>query len=90
MGKDERWGSPTLLACLAVSRYDRPPSLGAHVTLETPICYPPKGTDELLAEVKELAAGGAYGSIMGRNAFQRPRTEAIKLLQDVMQIFRAA
>ena len=38
MGKDERWGSPTLLACLAVSRYDRPPSLGAHVTLETPIC----------------------------------------------------
>lgn len=38
MGKDERWGSPTLLACLAVSRYDRPPSPGAHVTLKTPIC----------------------------------------------------
>ena len=49
-----------------------------------------KGTDDLLAEVKELAAGGAFGSIMGRNAFQRPRAEAVKLLKDVMEIFRAA
>ena len=48
-----------------------------------------KGTDELLAEVRELAAGGAFGSIMGRNAFQRPRAEALKLLKDVMEIFRA-
>jgi len=47
-----------------------------------------KGTDELLAEVKELAAGGAFGSIMGRNAFQRPQAEAVKLLQDVMDIFK--
>lgn len=49
-----------------------------------------KGTDEVLAEVKEIAAGGAFGSIMGRNAFQRPRAEAIKLLQDVMDIFKNA
>lgn len=47
-----------------------------------------KGTDELLAEVRELAAGGAFGSIMGRNAFQRPKAEAVKLLQDVMDIFK--
>jgi class I fructose-bisphosphate aldolase len=47
-----------------------------------------KGTDELLAEVRELAAGGAFGSIMGRNAFQRPKAEAVKLLKDVMEIFR--
>lgn len=46
-----------------------------------------KGTDEILAEVKQLAQGGAFGSIMGRNAFQRPRKEAIKLLHDVMDIF---
>ena len=32
-----------------------------------------KGTDALLEEVRELAAGGAFGSIMGRNAFQRPQ-----------------
>ena len=46
-----------------------------------------KGTDDLLNEVAELAKGGAFGSIMGRNAFQRPKKEAIKLLQDVMDTF---
>ncbi|MCB0394142.1 MAG: class I fructose-bisphosphate aldolase, partial [Bdellovibrionales bacterium] len=46
-----------------------------------------KGTDELLNEVKELAKGGAFGSIMGRNAFQREKKEAIKLLHDVMDIY---
>jgi len=49
-----------------------------------------KGTEELLEEVKGLAAGGAFGSIMGRNAFQRPRAEAIKLLHSVMQSYKAA
>ncbi|MGZ3449112.1 MAG: class I fructose-bisphosphate aldolase [Polyangiales bacterium] len=47
-----------------------------------------KGTDEVLAEVRELAKGGAFGSIMGRNCFQRPRPEALKLLADVMAIFK--
>jgi len=46
-----------------------------------------KGTDELLKEVSEIAQGGGFGSIMGRNAFQRPKKEAIKLLQDVMDTF---
>ncbi|MFO0679036.1 MAG: class I fructose-bisphosphate aldolase [Polyangiaceae bacterium] len=49
-----------------------------------------KDTDSLLAEVKELAAGGAFGSIMGRNAFQRPKAEALKLLADVQKIFKDA
>jgi fructose-bisphosphate aldolase, class I len=49
-----------------------------------------KGTDELLEEVRGMAAGGSFGSIMGRNAFQRPRAEALKLLADVMEIFRKA
>ncbi len=49
-----------------------------------------KGTDAVLADVKELAAGGAFGSIMGRNAFQRPRGEALKLLADVMAIYKSA
>ncbi len=49
-----------------------------------------KGTDAILAEVKELAAGGSFGSIMGRNSFQRPRAEAIQLLHAVMDIYRAA
>ncbi len=49
-----------------------------------------KDTPAVLEEVKGLADGGAFGSIMGRNAFQRPRPEAVKLLQDVMAIFKAA
>jgi len=47
-----------------------------------------KDTPALLDEIRELAKGGAFGSIMGRNAFQRPRAEAVKLLQDVQEIFR--
>ena len=46
-----------------------------------------KGTDEVLQEVKDLAQGGAFGSIMGRNAFQRPKKEAIELLHAVMDIY---
>ncbi len=46
-----------------------------------------KGTDEILGEVTQLAQGGAFGSIMGRNAFQRPKTEAIQLLNKVQDAF---
>ena len=49
-----------------------------------------KGTDAVLEEVKEIAAGGGFGSIMGRNAFQRPKAEAIKLLRAVMDVYKAA
>ncbi len=49
-----------------------------------------KGNDEILAEVKGIAEGGGFGSIMGRNAFQRPRAQAIKLLHDVMEVYRKA
>jgi len=47
-----------------------------------------KGTPELLTEISEIAKGGGFGSIMGRNAFQRPKAEAIKLLHDAMDIFK--
>ncbi|WP_437299616.1 class I fructose-bisphosphate aldolase [Sorangium sp. So ce426] len=49
-----------------------------------------KATDAVLEEVREMAAGGSFGSIMGRNAFQRPRAEALQLLADVIQIYRSA
>ena len=48
-----------------------------------------KGTDEVLAEIRGIAEGGAFGSIMGRNAFQRPRAEALQLLDAVMKIYGA-
>lgn len=47
-----------------------------------------KGEAEVVKEVKELAAGGAFGSIMGRNVFQRPKKEALSLLTSVMDAFR--
>ena len=49
-----------------------------------------RDTAGLLEDVKGLADGGAFGSIMGRNAFQRPRAEGMKLLHDVMDIFKKA
>lgn len=47
-----------------------------------------KGSDAIMQEVKEIALGGGFGSIMGRNAFQRPRKESIELLKQVMTAFR--
>ena len=47
-----------------------------------------KGTEGVLEEVRGIAAGGGFGSIMGRNAFQRPRAEAIELLHAVMDAYR--
>nr|WP_320131150.1 class I fructose-bisphosphate aldolase [uncultured Holophaga sp.] len=47
-----------------------------------------KATEDVLAEVREIAAGGGFGSIMGRNAFQRPRAEAIELLHAVMDTYQ--
>jgi class I fructose-bisphosphate aldolase len=46
-----------------------------------------KGTEDVLAEIRGLKEGGSFGSIMGRNAFQRPRADALKLLDDVMKIY---
>jgi class I fructose-bisphosphate aldolase len=49
-----------------------------------------KGEAEVLDECRQIAAGGGFGSIMGRNAFQRPRAEAVKLLTAVMDIYAEA
>ena len=46
-----------------------------------------KGIDDLLAEIRGLKEGGSFGSIMGRNAFQRTKPEALKLLAEVMKIY---
>jgi fructose-bisphosphate aldolase, class I len=49
-----------------------------------------KDTNELLQEVRAIASGGGFGSIIGRNSFQRPRPEALELLRAVIDIYRAA
>lgn len=47
---------------------------------------PAKDTAAVLAENEQTAQGGGFGTIMGRNSFQRPRDEAIELLHAVMDI----
>jgi fructose-bisphosphate aldolase, class I len=42
----------------------------------------------VLEEIRGIHAGGGFGSIMGRNAFQRPHAEAVKLLRDTMAIYQ--
>lgn len=49
-----------------------------------------KGDAEILEDTKQLASGGAFGAIVGRNAFQRPKAEAIKLLNQMQAIYRDA
>jgi class I fructose-bisphosphate aldolase len=48
-----------------------------------------KDTAAILEEIKQIAQGGGFGSIMGRNSFQRPPDEAVKLLHDVMAIYKS-
>ncbi|HEY0840868.1 MAG TPA: class I fructose-bisphosphate aldolase [Vulgatibacter sp.] len=47
-----------------------------------------KTTEAVMEDIRGIAAGGGFGSIMGRNAFQRPRPEALKLLRDAMDVYK--
>jgi len=46
-----------------------------------------KETSAILDEVRAIRDGGGFGSIIGRNSFQRPRDEAIRFLNAVMDIY---
>jgi class I fructose-bisphosphate aldolase len=46
-----------------------------------------KDLDGLYNEIRGLRDGGATGSIIGRNTFQRPRAEALKMLDTIMKIY---
>ncbi|MCW3055931.1 MAG: fructose-bisphosphate aldolase [Chthonomonadales bacterium] len=45
--------------------------------------------EKLLEEVQGIQDGDGYGSIIGRNSFQRPEPEALKLLNRIMDIYGA-
>ena len=47
-----------------------------------------KNDNELLDEVKAIKEGGGNGSIVGRNCFQRPRDKAIKLINNMIDIYK--
>ncbi|WP_022729557.1 class I fructose-bisphosphate aldolase [Fodinicurvata sediminis] len=47
-----------------------------------------KSTDDMLNEIRALRDGGANGSIIGRNTFQRPRKEALEMLDTIIKIYQ--
>ena len=49
-----------------------------------------KGRDAVIEDIRGIAAGGGFGSIVGRNAFQRSHEEALSLLNEIMDIYAAA
>jgi class I fructose-bisphosphate aldolase len=48
-----------------------------------------KGEEGIFEEAKAIRDGGGNGSIIGRNTFQRPRAEALKLLDNLIKIYQS-
>ena len=46
-----------------------------------------KETAAIFDEVRSIRDGGGFGSIIGRNSFQRPKAEALEFLRQVMDIY---
>ncbi|MDE3077203.1 MAG: class I fructose-bisphosphate aldolase [Chloroflexota bacterium] len=49
-----------------------------------------KDTASVLEEIRGIAQGGGFGSIVGRNSFQRPKAEAVELLHSIMDVYAGA
>jgi class I fructose-bisphosphate aldolase len=47
-----------------------------------------KGNEDILKEVRAIHAGGGNGSIMGRNAFQRSKADALALLGAIIDVYK--
>ncbi len=43
--------------------------------------------EEGLEEVRAIRDGGGFGSVIGRNSFQRPKEHAVKFLATIMRIY---
>ena len=46
------------------------------------------GDEALFEQIRAIRDGGGFGSIIGRNSFQRPESDAVKLLHEIMAIYR--
>ena len=47
-----------------------------------------KGESSVFDDARAIRDGGGNGSIIGRNTFQRPRDEAIKMLNQLIDIYK--
>ena len=41
----------------------------------------------VLNEIRAIRDGGGFGSIIGRNSFQRKKPDALRLLDTIMKIY---
>jgi class I fructose-bisphosphate aldolase len=46
-----------------------------------------KETAKILEEIQAIRDGGGFGSIVGRNSFQRPKAEGVTLLRQIMDVY---
>jgi len=47
-----------------------------------------KGADAVYQDARDIRDGGGNGSIIGRNTFQRPRHEALAMLEKLVRIYK--
>ena len=47
-----------------------------------------KSENEIFNEAREIYRGGGNGSIIGRNTFQRPRAEALAMLDKIIKVYQ--
>ncbi|MDZ4785777.1 MAG: class I fructose-bisphosphate aldolase [bacterium] len=47
-----------------------------------------KTDQEIFSEVSAIHAGGGFGSIMGRNSFQRKKSDGVELLKKIIAIYQ--
>ena len=47
-----------------------------------------KDVKGILDEARAIRDGGGNGSIIGRNTFQRPRDEALAMLEEIIKIYQ--
>jgi class I fructose-bisphosphate aldolase len=45
--------------------------------------------DALFEQIRAIHAGGGFGSIIGRNSFQRPEADAVQMLRAIMDVYRS-
>jgi class I fructose-bisphosphate aldolase len=51
---------------------------------------PAKGDEEFFGEVRAIRDGGGFGSIIGRNSFQRSKEDGLRFLDTVMSIYEGS
>jgi class I fructose-bisphosphate aldolase len=51
---------------------------------------PTAADDVVFDEIRAIRDGGGFGSIIGRNSFQRPESEALKFLDTIMSIYEGS